>query len=271
MTNEELVEVLKATVDTTTGAGISSPQDAEDFVDLAREQTAILSEIRIETGIRTSLNIDTIALGEPVTIGATEGLAPGAADVTAPARERKVLQPKEVVAAFDVSFSFLRKNIRGEQVDDTLNKLFAKRFGKDLVLMGFMGDTALASDTRTNKTLRILDGFVKRAQGDASVHDFAIPASPSYSTQVFPGMIALLPKDYRDSREDLRFFVSADVYDAYAQEIGERPTTAGDAVLTGSWTGGLMYHGVKVLPVFGLATNRVLLTLRENLVVGFGQ
>lgn len=270
MSNEQLVDVLKATIDTTAPGGIASPQDAEAFVDLTRDQTAVLSELRIETGIKTSLNLDTLHLAEPVTVAAVEATAPAEADVTTPARGRRQLVPKGVVAAFDVSFDFLRRNIRGEMVNEDLNALFAKRFGKDLVMLTMGGDTALGTGTRTNKLLRVTDGIIKRAAADAGVYKYTIPANPSYSTQVFPGMIALLPKDYRDDRSALRFFCSVDVYDAYANEIGSRPTTAGDAILVGSWQNGLTFNGIKVVPVFGMATNRVVLTLGENLAVGFG-
>ncbi len=270
MTNEQLVDVLKATVDTSSPGGLASPQDAAAFIDLARDQTAVLSELRIETGIRTSFNLDSIALGEPVTVAGSEGVAPPAADVTAPTRTRKVLQPKQVVAAFDVSFSFLRKNIEGESVNDTLNALFAKRFGKDMVMLAMGGNTTLPNGTRTEKLLRITDGVIRLALADAAVHDYVIPANPSYTTQVFPAMVQALPKDYRDSREDLRFFVSADVYDAYADEIGSRPTTAGDAILVGSWERGLSFKGIKLIPVFGQPTNRIILTPRENIAIGFG-
>ena len=61
------------------------------------------------------------------------------------------------------------------------------------------------------------------------------------------------------------------MYDRYANEIGSRPTTAGDAVLVGSWQNGLMFNGVKLVAVFGQATKHVVLTLGENLVMGFGQ
>ena len=271
MTNEELVGVLKATIDTTGTAGLAAPQDAESFIDLSREQTSVLQEIRVETGIKTSYNLDSIALGEPVTVAGSEGIAPAAADVTAPVRTRKILQPKEVVAAFDVSFSFLRKNIQGERVNDTLNMLFAKRFGKDMVMLLMGGDTTKPADTRTNKLLRITDGVLKRALADGAVHAVVIPASPSYTTQVFPAMVTALPKDYRDDRSELRLFVSADVYDAYADEIGSRPTTAGDAILVGSWNQGLSYKGIKLIPVFGQDTNKVVLTPKDNLALGFGQ
>ena len=271
MSNEELIEVLKAHIDTSDPSGIASAQDAEEFIDLAVEQTQVLGMIRVETGIRSAFNLDNMALGEPVTVKATEGTAPDPADVVAVTRTRKALTPQEVIAAFDVTFSFLRKNIERGRVNETLNRIFAKRFGKDIVLMAFMGDTSNIGSTRTDKALKAIDGFVTQASTDPAVHSYTIPASPNYSTTVFPSMLGLLPKDYRDQREDLAFFVSADVYDAYAAEIGSRATALGDMLLAGPWSQNLSFMGVKLIPVFGLDTGNILLTLKENLVVGFGQ
>ena len=84
MTTEQLFEILKAQIDTATVPGLVSSQDVEEFIDLTREQTAILQE-----GWNRALQ--------------------------------------------------------------ALNNLFAKRFGKDVVLIAFNGDTALPNDTRTNK------------------------------------------------------------------------------------------------------------------------
>ena len=64
---------------------------------------------------------------------------------------------------------------------EELNNLFSKRVGKDVVLMAFMGDTALPADSRVNKALRHLDGYIKRFGTDASVHDYTIPGAPTYT------------------------------------------------------------------------------------------
>ena len=269
MTNEQLVDLLKATISTSTG-GIAEPQDAEAFIDLSRDQTAILQEIRVETGIKKAMNIDSLLLAEPVMVAGTEGTEPASGDVVAPSIPRKVLTPVEGVSAYDVTFDMIRKNIVGRDLNEALNTLFSKRFGKDVVLAAFMGDTTIVGSTRTDKAKKVIDGFVKQAEDDATVHDYTIPASPAYQTAVFPSMLQALPKDYRDERDELGFFVSADVYDAYAAEIGGRATALGDMLLAGPWKSNLSYMGITLLPVFGLDTGRILLTPRENLVVGFG-
>lgn len=270
LSNEELLQVLKAQITTGLG-GLASAQDANEFIDLAVDQTAVLQKLRVETGIRTSMNLDALDLGDPAMVGASEGSAPAAADVVTPTHTRKVLQPIEVISAYDVSFSFLRQNIEGDRVNESLNRIFAKRFGKDTVQLVFSGDNSITDTDRTSKLLKILDGFVQQAVDDATVHDYTIDASPAYTTEVFPEMLALLPKDYKDQRDQLAYFVSANVYDAYADEIGGRATALGDMVLVGNYGQALTYKGISLIPVYGLDDGRIILTLMNNLAVGFGQ
>ncbi len=278
----QLVKLIKAQIDTSVVAGTVSATDAAEFIDLSRDQTAILDVIRVETDIRKSLNLDTLTLGEPVVVAGVEGVAPDDADVVAAGRSRATLVPIQVLAAFDVTYSWLRKAIthaaRGiteaegrNRAMQALNNLFAKRFGKDVVMIAFNGDTSLDTSTRTNKALRVLDGFIKQMQADATVQDYTIPGSPSYNSQVFPAMLTAMPKDYKDDRDDLGFFVSANVYDAYAMEIGGRATALGDMLLAGPWQRNLSYLGIKLYPVFGLSDGKIILTPSENLAVGFGQ
>ena len=280
MTNEELLEILKSTIDTSVAAGLVSPQDAGEFIDLSIDQTQILQVIRVETGIRKSLNLDTLSLGEPVVVAGIEGQEPDEADVVAAGRSRATLTPMEILAAFNITYSWLRKAITHATASSAaegrakalqaLNQLFAKRFGKDIVLISFNGDTALPADSRMNKALRVLDGFVKQAENDTTVHDYTVPASPSYNSVVFPAMLEQIPKDYRDDREELAYFVSANVYDGYAKEIGSRATALGDMLLAGPWQRNLSYMGITLYPVFGLSDDRILLTPQLNLAVGFG-
>lgn len=268
MTNEELIALLEKAQITTSLGGQASAQDATEFIDLAVDQTEVLKRIRVESGIKTSYNIDGIALGAPVTVSATEATAPVSGDVNTPTITRATLQPIEVIAPFDVSFSFLRKNIEGERVNDTLNKLFAKRFGKDMVMLAFNGDDSNTGTSRVDKLLKIKDGFYVQAAADVNVHSVTISGADYLST-IFPNMLAALPKDYKDDREQLGLFVSPDVAEAYAQQIGARNTSLGDQILTGIALP--RFRGIEVIPVYGNDDAKMVLTPKSNLVVGFGQ
>jgi len=274
LTNEQIVELFKSAISTSMEGQIS-PQQVREFIDMTIEATGVLQEIRVETDIVKSLELFPWALGDPAMVLASEGTAPADADVVTPTISKKTLTPVEVLLAFDLTFSYLRKNIRGTSLNEDLNKIFAKRYGKDLVMTLFRGDTSLAADTRKNKALRCRDGFVAKALADADVHDVVIN-SEDYVGEVFPDMMDALPSDYRDQRDELAFFVSANVNDGYARQIGARQTAGGDLVLFGG-AGNRKYHkylDIDVIPVFGMnhdGNEYIMLTLKENLVAGFGQ
>lgn len=242
----------------------------------------MLKEIRVETGIVKSFNLDTLYLNEPVVVAGIEGAEPDAADVVAAGRARATLLPKEILAAFDVTYDWMRKNILNRigsitreeaqaRAMQMLNDLFAKRFGKDVVMIAFSGDTTIVGVTRTDKALKVLDGFIKQAEGDVDVHDYTIPVNPSYNNVVFPGMLQLMPKDYLDELQNLAFFVAPEVYLAYAFEMGQRATAIGDQIILGDGSRKLYYHGVELVSVYKQATGRIILTLKQNLAVGFGK
>lgn len=282
LSNEELVAQLRKAAITTALGGLVSPQQAREFIDLSVDQTAILNEIRTESDIQVAMELHDWFLSEPVTVSGTEATEPDAADVTTPTIVKKTLQPKEAVAAFDVSFDMIRQNIAqldptgqgygGNAFSNALNRLFAKRMGKDFVLMAFSGDTSIVGTSRTDKALKHMDGFIKIAENDATVKDFTIPGSPTYSgkTGVFTSMLKLLPKDYRDDRSVLRFFVSQNVIDAYEDEIADRQTDTADKILFGQGVE-FNYKRIKIVPVFGQSDDRIILTPQENLAIGWGR
>jgi len=270
MTNAEIMALIHKAQITTGLGGLAAPQKAEEFILLAKEQNGILKTIRVVTGIQTSYEVNSIELGEPALHGATEGVAPASGDIVAPTITPKVLQPVKAIAAFDITFDMIRENLEGDKINETLNNLFAIRWGKDTVLAIFSGDNSIVGTTRMDKAKKIIDGFIQQAEDDADVHDYTIPASPTYSgkTGVFNSMLKLLPKDYRDDRAALSFFCSQDVVDDYLDEIGEKATPLGDSVtLHGDE---LPYKKIKLRSVYGQDTGRIVLTPNANLIAGFG-
>lgn len=274
MTQEQLMEVINKAVITTATGGMQPPQAVDEFVSFTIDQTQLLQEVRVERGIKKSLEVNAMDLGDPVIVKAVEATKPQDDDVTKPTLPKKELKPVESLAAFDLSYSFLRKNIREENANEDINREYAKRIGKDMMLVGFEGDTGKPADSRRNKALRILDGLIKQALADADVNDYVIPADPTYKGKggVFSTMLNMLDKDLKDQRDDLIFLVSSNVYDDYADELGELETQLGTEVLvTGQYRGGLQAKGVKVMPVYGMPDDTIILTLKQNIVFGFGE
>ncbi|GAB5520333.1 MAG: hypothetical protein RhofKO_25840 [Rhodothermales bacterium] len=266
------MELLAKAAILTGDGGQLPPEDAGEFIDLSIAQNEILQQLRTETGIATSFYLDSIALGEPVLQAAVESdlATNGFTDTTKPALARKPLQPLDMIAAFDVTYSMLRKNIERDRLNETLNMLFAKRIGKDTVMIAFSGDTATAGTSRTAKALKQLDGFIKQAESSAAVHDVTIPANPTYSGDggVLANMIDALPDDYAQDPDELGFFCSWGVARKYLREIEARATAIGDRAITDGAK--FPYEGIRLYPVYKMSTDRIILTPKENLAIGWG-
>lgn len=268
ISNQELQAILAKAALLTGDGGQLRPEEAQEFIDLSIEQDGVLSVIQTQTGIVTSRDVDTIALGEPVlqTLDESDVATNGFTDTTKPTIGRKVLQPKEAIAGFDISYSMLRQNIERERINQTLNDLYAKRVGKDTVMMAFMGDTATVGATRTAKALKHIDGFVKQAEASVNVHDVVIPAVPTY-TEVLAAMIDAMPDDYAQDPDELGFFCSWTVVRKYLREIGARQTAIGDRAITDGAK--FPFEGIRLYPVYKMNTGRIILTPKQNLAVGW--
>ncbi len=270
MTNEEILKVVKATFDSSAN-GMAAHQDPTEFISLMVDQTMVLQSLRVEDGIQTSLGLDSLVFGEPMFVLDVEGQEPGDGDIIVPTHQQNKLIPVEVVGAVDLTFTNLRRNIMKGRLNEYLDQQLSIRGGKDSVLIAFNGDTDLPATTRTNKALRTTDGFYKRALADANVHDVAFNKVTEKPSTIFGRLLRALPKDYADQIDLLGFYVSTDLYLAYAEEIGARQTTAGDMVLFGqSKPRPLYYMGIPIYPVYGASTDYVMLTVRSNLAIGYG-
>lgn len=272
LSNEELSALIqKATITTATG-GMLSAQQTDEFLNLVVDQAPIMQQMRVETGIAKSLDVDGLEFGESIIIAGTEGTAPAAADVVVPSMPRLTITPKEIVAAVDISYSWLRSNIKRETAEQDVNAAIAKRIGMDLLDVIFNGDTANAGTGRRDKALKILDGLIKKANADAAVHDDVIAASPTWggSAGELSAQLKLLPKQYRDDRNALVHLLSQADLDDFEDEVADRQTVAGDAVLFGNNVVS-KHKRVALLAPYMFPDGKVITTNKRNIVVGFGR
>lgn len=274
LSNKQLQAVLKAI--TTTGAGGQlSDTELQAFIDLAVEQNAVLGRLRMETDLRSRLRLDNLSFLHPVMGPAVEATAPPDAAIVKPTITPRFLDVKEVISGFDLTYSFLRRNIEGDNVDESISRIFSKRWGKDKVLACFTGNTATAISAAEGtpewfmqRALSVCDGYLTRAAADADTHDVAFDAGDSVLDVIFPALIDALPQDYVDQTDDLAFYVSPKMRRQYGRELMQRGTALGDSVISGSGT--LSYDGIEIVPVYGFPTTKAMLTFDENLCVGMG-
>lgn len=282
ISNDQLLQLVeKAEIDTAAG-GLVNPDQVDEFISMTVKQNALLQNTRVERNIQKALDIHAIDIGEPVLVAGVEGSEPDDADIHKPDFPKLRLTPVEAKAAFDITYSWLRQNIAAKAGDgvtnieqtanETLNAEYAKRVGKDLHILAFQGDDSNTGTTRKDKTIQITDGYTVQALADGDVHDYTIPASPTYSGagNVFSEMLSDLPKDYRDDRSILAYYVSQNVLDAYEDEIANRQTTAADDVLFGNREVS-RYKRIAIIPIYNLPDDTIILTIKRNLCVGFGR
>lgn len=273
LTNEELEKLIqKAAILSSTGGQLSADQ-AEEFVNLVIDQTPILQNFRVENGIARALTIDGMEFGEPVIVTAVEATDPLAADVVVPSIPRLTLTPKPVLAAIDISYDFLRQNIRRANAEADLERAIAKRIGMDIVNLVFNGDTAIAGTTQQDKALKILDGILKKLSADANINDAVLDVEdPKWGGKGgnFSAALSAMPKEYRDNRDALCHIVSVSNMDAYEDEIAERQTVAADNVLFGS-NAVTRHKRVDIVAPYGFPEEAMITTVKRNLVIGFGR
>lgn len=252
----------KGTIVTGTGGQLSA-EDAAGFVSETVDQSEFMQKMSVRRGIVSgTANMDTIALAARVMRKAVEATAPGA--TVAPTISRRVLSTVEVILPYDVSDSFLEENIEGENVQSTLNTLFATGFGNDLLDLSIIGDEDSGDDF-----IKINDGYLDIAEVDASVHDYDTNGSTDFKGTVFPGMLALMPNKWKANRKALAFIVSPATLDDYLDEIATRATAAGDAALLDA--ANARFKGIPVVAHPYMPDAKHILTNPKNLWIAFGR
>ncbi|MAT59843.1 MAG: hypothetical protein CMF23_17855 [Ignavibacteriae bacterium] len=283
LTNEQIQELIrKATISTATGGQLNTEQ-AKELIDLVVSQNEFLQKIQTVQMTASEYQLSLLDLNSRMLRRAVEGTAP--AETFGVNITPRSLNYKETILPFDVTFSFLEENIEGNNADAKIQRAFAKQFGNDLLDLAVNGDESLA-ETITDTTpanglddttglsqndhsfLRQNDGWLKIALGDSSVHDFTIPATPTYK-DVFKSMFKLLPNKWRRDIPNLIFLVSPNVEVDYRAELGERVTALGDSMVTERRSA--QFNGIDVVPLPFMPDNAILFTHAKNLAVGIGR
>lgn len=249
------------TADLATG-GKLNPQQADKFIDYMVDQSAFLKDIRTERMDGPAKDLDFIGVASRIVRKGIEATEP--TDTAGIQTSRKRLETVEVILPADISFSFLEDNIEREGVEDHIARMLAMQFANDLTDLAWNGDT---EDTSEHAAfLTIDDGFIKLAKESTDTHKFDTGGSTDFKSEVFPGMLSMLPNKWKANKSELRFYVSPTVAEAYIEELTVRQTAWADELLQ---TGKLpLYKGVTIFPVDFIPDDVLVLTLRKNLAVG---
>lgn len=223
--------ISKITAADLDAGGRMNPEQADRFIDLTVDQSKLLKMVRLHRATASSGEIDKLLIGEPVTEDAA--LSPVAETVPGSIFSKVTYTTRKLRTALDLPKDVLEDNIEGENFQDTIMAAVAKRVATDHELLAIMGDTEkyAADNTKLGRLLRTLDGWYKQTLTGCHYVD---AEGAVVSRALFSQALRALPHQYKTDRSQLRFFVSPSVWQDYADQLADRPTSAGDQAASGA-------------------------------------
>ena len=263
--NRSLMKDAVTAGQTLTGTGkggLLNPEQAKKFISYMTDNTAFLKDTRLEQMATYEKQLDFLLIGSRLIRKATEATVP--TELAGAETRRKELRSVKVRLAADITTEFVEDNIEGKSGADRVARELAQQFGNDLADLMLNGDTTA---TGTDASfLTIGDGIIKQAKDSTETHKYSIKNKTDYKGVILPGILDLMPNKFKRDRNNLRFYCSSKVSDAYILSIADRLTAFGDSTLTG---GNLpKFLGIQLFPVEYMPDDVIILTHRLNLVSG---
>jgi hypothetical protein len=266
LTNEEIIKApgdeIMVTGDLST-AGLLNPEQFKTFISLMVDQPTLLNDISIQTMKSHTTKLESLEYTGRVAFKATEGIAPTTDQVSKLAASKVELKANEIQAQTEVSFSFDEDNLAGVSVSDWIMQKLAARFALDVQELAVMADPLSGDDYLTTLT----DGGLLK-QAHTNTIDYS--SSPkAVSDDVFNAALMAMPTRYRNDIAGLRILCHPNTEVAYNKWVSDRnnPGTVGDVrLIDGVQT--TSYAGIKLFPVVAMPEDKIVLTHRNNIVLG---
>jgi hypothetical protein len=240
MDNRELLRKAVITTDALATAGKLNPAQADKFIDYVVDETVLKNNARVVRFRNESLDIDKIGIGRRVAFPKSEAADPGLRrGITT---SKVSLTPREICVPFEIGDIVKEVNIEGDALEDHVIKLMATQMANDIEELYINGDTVgpaiLESDYKEggSTTQYVLDKYLELMNGwfrlsdDAHVYD---AEGANIGLSVFNAMLRQMPTKFRRNKAALRFFMSPDMAQIYAEKIATRATPLGDAAAGG--------------------------------------
>jgi len=171
------------------------------------------------------------------------------------------------ICQFDLEQSFLALQMaKGSNGDFTVASFMSyywdtmsKQIGEDVELIRWQGDT------EAEGVLGLCDGHLKKLCADADVvgqYDGAVTSANVLDT--LEAVWSAAPSTIKFKKGDLRFYVSANVAQAY-----ELAAASGNTQTYVTLPLGLTFLGIQMVVAEGLPDNTIVLTLKNNLIYAF--
>ena len=264
-TNQQLIKDAITAGDTLVGTGKGgrlNPEQADKFITYIVDETEFLKDVKVERMRAPEKQLDFFQIASRIIRKATEAVSPS--ELAGITTSRKELRSVKIRLSADITTEFAEDNIEGESAKDRIARELAQQFSNDIADLMLNGDTeATGADANF---LTIGDGIIKQAKVSTDTLKFDLKNKNDYKNVVFPGMLKLMPNKFKNNKRDLRFYCAPGVAEAYILSIADRITVLGDDTLK---TGKLIdFLGIKIFPVTHMPENVIILTNKNNLVMG---
>lgn len=178
----------------------------ERLVDLTVGQSGWLSAVTLRMRNQRAGQIPRMVISDVVTEGVDENA--GATIATHPDTDKVDYACTKYQATWYLTYEDIREAAAsGEPAFEAkVRAAFAKAMGNDMARAALRGDTALDASTRLNRLLRKNDGWLKLLRANA--HRSTTTRGSTFTTDLFPALIASIPEEFRDDAA-LRWFMSS--------------------------------------------------------------
>jgi hypothetical protein len=270
MNQKELLQKALDTADLIAGGGELNPEQSDKFITYLRDLSVMAKDARQVQMKARKKDINKIGIGARASVPAVEGTDPAVRKE--PTFSKVTLDTVEIMTPFEVTYDVFEDNIEGENLEDSIIKLFATQIAMDHEELYIMGDKG-SSDT----FLALLDGW--RTLANSGGHQY-LHGGSGVTTAVLAKLLDAMPEKFLRDYQDLRFYVSPKFEHTYKRLLGQRPTPVGDKFLLENAS--VTYAGIPLVRVPLIPSNIsktigttpytdltfVILTLRKNLITG---
>lgn len=187
------------------GTGGLTYEQANKFIDYMWDETVLGSLVRTHRMKGVEDEIDFIAVGTRLVVGAHEAVDTG--KNVGPVFGKLSITTKKYRLDWEISRETLEDNIEGDGLEDHIARLMANQIGNDLEDIAINGD-----DDSTVPGIDVQDGWRKRAVAGAHVIDHK---GGALDRSAFNKALKAMPRKYMAKRNGLRFFTGTNAIQDY--------------------------------------------------------
>ena len=262
--NRSMMKDAITSGETITGEGKGgrlNPEQAKRFISYMVDNTDFLKDVRLEHMAAPEKQLDFLLIGSRLIRRATEASTPS--ELAGVSISRKELRSVKIRLSADITTEFEEDNIEGASARENIARKLAQQFGNDIADLMLNGDTAATGDDASFKTIG--DGIIKQAKTSTATHKYKLTGT-DYKGTIFPGMLALMPNQFKRDRKNMRIYCSSSVADKYILSLADRQTALGDSVYAGKVL--MQFIDIPIFPVEYMPEDVIIFTNRNNLVSG---